>query len=139
MSSLRSNSISDRLHSFGNFEAHQSSCCVEDLAKAGFWFIESQGLVQCIVCKLQWKSHSYEHPLGFHKRLSPSCPFILDFMSLAFTKLPIRTGPRNLRKRFVKTPWRQLACVKPLFEMGFNEVEVRSAIEVLDICGIPRK
>ena len=137
----RQDAFNDRLESFKCAIISKICSCssAETLAKAGFRFTQNHGIL-CRSCDLVLCLNDLKMgPLAYHKQHSPKCAFILEFMSVAFTKEPISRTPRSLNRSTPKTPWQQLPSVKPLIEMNFSRFHIRAAIEALVIRGMLRK
>ena len=73
-----------RLSTFGN-KKFVASLDNSQLAEAGFFLSQGEGLVKCHVCHLQLKAGDIKPHCGnvvsLHKKKNPSCPFILKLSS----------------------------------------------------------
>jgi baculoviral IAP repeat-containing protein 7/8 len=72
----------ERRASFRDWPSHVSSF---DLSRAGFYYSGESDRVKCAFCQLRVQNWSTcSEPMTVHRRMSPTCPFILNPPSFAF-------------------------------------------------------
>jgi hypothetical protein len=129
--------ISGRLSTFKD-KWPAVKCSPEDLAEAGFFYLEEGDKVQCPFCCIVISNWSFAHkPLREHMRNQPLCPFLLETAEKElFTKTPkeiiLPRHPRMVKdnQRFLTfSTW---PLTKPdsreLVECGFFYSGVRDVV-----------
>lgn len=81
VSTCESPTYEDRLKSFENSEWKLEVLTPTLMAKAGFYYMGKQNLARCMFCSTDFGDWQLcDDPITVHKRKSPLCPYLKEFI-----------------------------------------------------------